>query len=380
MTARALIARVLVERRRVLLPLGIAALVEPRRVRAGRLSAVAEGRGIGAPRDRRAQQLAAAERDEKTTRASLSRAEQADADLQRFYRETLPTSIEGARRMSYAKLASLADHHGLVVERRSYDRDSGYRGRLHKLKINMALSGEYPGHPRVPPRARDLARVHRHRRRVAQPGREPGRAAVAGRAVGDVLRRSAGWRLSTRRQLGILAGLLALLLVVLVYNRDSDPVERHDGSARARRRRPTRASQAVDVEVVRLDALTRARPEPQAGTRNPFRFRPAAAAARRRPPPAAAQRRRGGPGDAGGPAVPVGPPPPPPIALKFIGVVEQAPSRLKLAVLSDGRNVFYGKEGEVIEGRYRIERIGVESIEMAYVDGRGRQTLRLSGS
>ena len=45
--------------------------------------------------------------------------------------------------MSYAKLASLADHHGLVIERRSYDRDTGYRGRLHKLKINMALSGEY---------------------------------------------------------------------------------------------------------------------------------------------------------------------------------------------------------------------------------------------
>ena len=78
--------------------------------------------------------------------------------------------------------------------------------------------------------------------------------------------------------------------------------------------------------------------------------------------------------------MPEGPPPPPPIALKFIGTVEQAPSRLKLAVLSDGRNVFYGKEGEVIEGRYRIVRIGAESIEMVYVDGRGRQTLRLSGS
>ena len=88
-------------------------------------------------------QLQAAERDDATTRALLERAEQADADLRKFYRETLPSSVEGARRMSYAKLASLADHHGLVIERRSYDRDTGYRGRLHKLKINMALSGEY---------------------------------------------------------------------------------------------------------------------------------------------------------------------------------------------------------------------------------------------
>ena len=133
------------------------------------------------------------------------------------------------------------------------------------------------------------------------------------------------------------------------------------------------------MEVVRLDALTRERPELQAGTRNPFRFRPAAAPSE---DSTAARPNAGGVGPAtpAGPPVPLGPPPPPPMGLKFIGVVEQAPSNLKLAVLSDGRNVFYGKEGEVIEGRYRIERIGVESIVMVYVDGRGRQTLRLSGS
>jgi Tfp pilus assembly protein PilO len=138
-----LVARVLVERRRVLLPLGIAALVNlgvyvlavyPLSLKV----ASSERRAVTA----RAQ-LQAAEREDATTRAVLERAEQADADLRKFYRDTLPPSVEGARRMSYAKLASLADHHGLVIERRSYDRDTGYRGRLHKLKINMALSGEY---------------------------------------------------------------------------------------------------------------------------------------------------------------------------------------------------------------------------------------------
>ena len=143
MTARSLVARVLVERRHVLLPLGIAALVN-----LGVYVLVAYPLSLKvAASERRAaaarSQLEAAQRDEATTRAALRRAEQADTDLQRFYRDTLPSSIEGARRMSYAKLASLADHHGLVIERRSYDRDTGYRGRLHKLKINMALSGEY---------------------------------------------------------------------------------------------------------------------------------------------------------------------------------------------------------------------------------------------
>jgi hypothetical protein len=55
-------------------------------------------------------------------------------------------------------------------------------------------------------------------------------------------------------------------------------------------------------------------------------------------------------------------------------------NKMKIAVLSDGRNVFYGQEGETIDGRYRIERIGVESIEMVWLDGRGRQVIRLSGS
>ena len=49
-------------------------------------------------------------------------------------------------------------------------------------------------------------------------------------------------------------------------------------------------------------------------------------------------------------------------------------------MLSDGRNVFYGREGDTIEGRYRILRIGVESIELARLDGTGRQVIRLSGS
>ncbi|HXH07068.1 MAG TPA: hypothetical protein VNI83_10805, partial [Vicinamibacterales bacterium] len=79
------------------------------------------------------------------------------------------------------------------------------------------------------------------------------------------------------------------------------------------------------------------------------------------------------------PAPPPGPPPPPPIALKFIGVVE-APGVGKIAALSDGRFVYHGREGDIVEGRYRIVRIGVESIVLEHVDGRGRQTIRLSGS
>jgi hypothetical protein len=51
-----------------------------------------------------------------------------------------------------------------------------------------------------------------------------------------------------------------------------------------------------------------------------------------------------------------------------------------VAVLADGRgNVFHGREGDIIEGRYRVLRVGADSADLMYVDGRGRQTIRLSG-
>jgi hypothetical protein len=42
-------------------------------------------------------------------------------------------------------------------------------------------------------------------------------------------------------------------------------------------------------------------------------------------------------------------------------------------------DIVNGKEGDIIDGRYRLLKIGVESADLSYVDGRGRQTIRLSG-
>ena len=79
---------------------------------------------------------------------------------------------------------------------------------------------------------------------------------------------------------------------------------------------------------------------------------------------------------------PLGPPvapPPAPISLKFIGILTETTAG-RMAVLSDGKFVYHGREGDIIEGRYRIVKIGEESIQLEYADGRGRQTIRLSGS
>lgn len=126
-----------------------------------------------------------------------------------------------------------------------------------------------------------------------------------------------------------------------------------------------------------LDLLKRDRGEFSAPDRNPFRFERRASAA----PPSQPQvtRRRPEPIEVV-PTGPLPPPPPPPIPLRFIGYLQPSDAPGRVAVLSDGRgNVFNGKEGDVIEGRYRVLRVGNDSADLIYLDGRGRQTIRLSG-
>jgi hypothetical protein len=79
--------------------------------------------------------------------------------------------------------------------------------------------------------------------------------------------------------------------------------------------------------------------------------------------------------------VTAGQPPPAPIPLRFIGIVESPAQSKRIAALVDSTgHAYQGAEGDIVAGQYRVLKIGVESIEMSYLDGRGRQTIRLSGS
>jgi hypothetical protein len=182
-----------------------------------------------------------------------------------------------------------------------------------------------------------------------------------------------------KRQLLILGLLLVTLAAVVAYTLGGDEpaTPAAPASNRQRGRAAGNGSQALPPEQaldIRIETLSEAKPEPGEAERNPFRFRP-------KPPPAAPAPPRPQSVDPPPPPVPPGPPPPvppPPIPLKFIGVIE-SPRAGKIAVLRDDRSVYHGREGETIEGRYRIVRIGVESIVMEYEDGRGRTTIRLTG-
>ena len=185
-----------------------------------------------------------------------------------------------------------------------------------------------------------------------------------------------------RQRQTVLAGLLVVLAFVLYRAMTSQPTSATSSgsasasNARARAAQPGRITEPqATAPDVHLRALDDERPKPISGDRNLFRFRPKPPPP---PPPAPPPIVRTTPPP---PIVPPGPPPLPPIPLKFIGIVEVPAKSKRIAAFVDTTgHSLQGREGEVVAGQYRILKIGVESIEMAYLDGRGRQTIRLSGS
>jgi Tfp pilus assembly protein PilO len=137
------LGRIVRERRRVIVPLAAAALlnlavyalvVYPLSLRL----AGAERRA-----DAARQQQAAAMREFEAARSMLTSKDRADRELRTFYTEVLPADLAGARRITYARLAQLARDANLRYDRRRYEPDATYEGALRKLRITMVLEGEY---------------------------------------------------------------------------------------------------------------------------------------------------------------------------------------------------------------------------------------------
>lgn len=185
-----------------------------------------------------------------------------------------------------------------------------------------------------------------------------------------------------RRQL-LMGGAVVVVLVLAVTllrpagQAPAPPAQVHTQPARAKSARAAADAQAPGpVAPVKLKELADEREQPGEAKRNPFKFVPKVV-----PPPPT-------------PKV-IAPPPPmpgevkptprpaeivPPIPLKLIGILERA-NGVKWAVLSDGKAAtpFYGKDGDIVDGRWQIVKIGTESIEMTYADGKGRTVIRLTG-
>ncbi len=140
-----LIARIVAERRAIVLPLIALALVNlglyifvvyPLSVRVSTLASRAA---------QAARLKAAADKEYADARGIATGRERADLELREFYKHVLPADVAGARRSTYARLAQLAHDAGLRADRRSYEADTTYKGSLAKIKITMVLEGDYAG-------------------------------------------------------------------------------------------------------------------------------------------------------------------------------------------------------------------------------------------
>jgi hypothetical protein len=126
-------------------------------------------------------------------------------------------------------------------------------------------------------------------------------------------------------------------------------------------------------QALKLAEMEQVPEEPQVG-RNPFRFGvpPPPPQPKYTPPPVPT------------PTYTPPPPPqgPPPIPLKLTIVVDDPvqPGRRRAYLVYPKTGVtIEGIEGQVIDGQYRLLRVGTDSVVMSYLDGSGQRTINKGG-
>lgn len=136
--------RVLAEKRHIIYPLSLAAIacallyalvVFP-------LSRQAANAEVEAQRQR--ELLRAARLEYASAKGLVEGKQQADASLQKFYNDVLPSDASTARGITYRRLAQLARDSNLRLERGTNERKPEKDSALEKITTTYTLSGEYP--------------------------------------------------------------------------------------------------------------------------------------------------------------------------------------------------------------------------------------------
>ncbi len=87
--------------------------------------------------------LEAARQHSEMARRATDGKNRAEMELRTFHREILPFGLAGARSLTLARLAALADDHDLSMERRASTPDRAEDSPLARLQVSMLLSGAY---------------------------------------------------------------------------------------------------------------------------------------------------------------------------------------------------------------------------------------------
>lgn len=88
-------------------------------------------------------ELVAARRSFDSARGTVSGKQQADQELNTFYKDVLPQDFSGARRMLYQPLDQLARKSNLTIVTYRFKPDAENKGTLRKLTMTLNVSGDY---------------------------------------------------------------------------------------------------------------------------------------------------------------------------------------------------------------------------------------------
>ena len=164
--------------------------------------------------------------------------------------------------------------------------------------------------------------------------------------------------------------MMAALAVLLYRYVGTDPAAQAMAPATKATTQPVPLHAGNLPQPVALGKLEPVPEEPE-NARNLFRFGERPAPPPPRPMPQAAPPPQPAP-------PPPGPPPIPPITLLLIGLQTGGDGRPH-AVLKDPKTnvTFMGGEGSVIDGQYKVVKVGTTSVVLAYVDGTGQRAIPL---
>ncbi len=136
-------ARIFAEKRSLILPIAVAAVLNvviyavviyPRTSSAGALEQRAQYAAMARAR---------ATADLADVDAMRTGQERATQQLARFYDSVLPKGQEGARRITYRRLATLADESNLDYDSRTISIKVDRESALERMNVTMVLEGEY---------------------------------------------------------------------------------------------------------------------------------------------------------------------------------------------------------------------------------------------
>jgi hypothetical protein len=162
-----------------------------------------------------------------------------------------------------------------------------------------------------------------------------------------------------------------LLLGVVSVSCGGSPEAAQNAPAAVRQPERGAASDLPRIALTRLDTPP---PESPLGSRDIFDYGPPPTTQPPPPPPTTA------PAPTLAPVVTAPTPPPlPPLNVKYVGAVEQRGVKVAM-FLTDTKEMLTGQAGEVVANRFRIVKIGLESVDIQEVGAEHVRRIPLRGN